>query len=185
MRSRSRSFLPCTLALALSLLRPAVVRAAEGDADSERRLALGLKVGLIPPVLATGEVLLRPVPHLALGVFGIVTGGGIGKGGTRVTLGGEAIYEFEVARRSSAYVSGSYAYYHAAREPNGDFETSQMLYATAGYTWKWSRVDVYLGGGLLVLLSDKTPPCRDWGCLDFIDLPFLLPTVEAGVRYAF
>lgn len=153
----------------------------------EKVFAFGVKAGLIPPVLSVAEFVVR-TQAIVMGVYGIVTDGGpIGDGGTRTNLGFELTYEIRPGRerRSSPYITASSDYYHAAKDSHGFFETSHALYTTAGYIWKASVVEFYLGGGLVFLLADELPPpnCTAF-CFRF-DSPPVLPTAELGLRLAF
>lgn len=166
-----------------ALSRPA--RAADPDVPPEQKIAIGAKAGLIPPVFSVVEVVVRPAPKLALGAFGLwlPAGVGPGNGGAKTALGGEVVYEFHDGRVHTPYLSGAYAYYHASTDANGNWETTQVAYLTAGYLWKWRSVELYFGGGLIIILSDETQPCTSI-CID-IGLPPALPTLELGVRFAF
>jgi hypothetical protein len=173
------------LASALSAVAAPVRAQVAGDeAQREHLLAVGVKLGLIPPILTVVEVVTRPRPKLTLGLFGMYTASaGIGNGAARISLGGEAILEFREGRRNTPYLSFAYDYFHASPDANGNWETSQVAYVTAGYVIKSSRVEVYFGGGLIFFLSDDLPPCTGF-CFDNSP-PLLLPTLELGARFAF
>lgn len=162
----------------------APVRAQVDDEPREHLLAVGVKAGLLPPILAVVEVVTRPRPKLALGLFGMYTSGvGLGNGAGRTSLGGELAIEFHPGRRNTPYVSLAYDYYHASPDANGNWETSQTVYLTAGYLLKSASVELYFGGGLFLLLADDLPPCPGF-CPNRNTSP-LLPTLDLGVRFAF
>jgi hypothetical protein len=168
----------------LSVVWPERARAGDGAILADRNVAVGVKLGIIPPIFTVAELVVRPAPHLALGIFGIVTPAvGIGNGGTRTSVGGELIYEVNEGRRGGAYLSLAYGYYHAALDASGFYETSHTLYATGGYVWKFQYVEVYCGGGFLILMMNETPPCTGF-CIDG-DPPPVLPTTELGLRFGF
>ena len=165
--------------------------APEADTDKEDRrpvsAALGVKLGVIPPVLVAPELIVH-APHLHLGVFGIATGGGIGEGGDRLTFGGELGYEFGQMGRNTPYVLGTILHYEAARSPSGYSETSEILSLTGGYEWKEGHLEVQLGAGLFFFLRDQVTraPCSDWFCPGFSMPAFLpLPAFDLSFRYAF
>jgi hypothetical protein len=163
---------------------PAPVQAQVDEAPRDHLLAIGAKAGIIPPILTVVEVVARPRPKLTLGLFGMYTSSsGIGNGAARISLGGEVVVEFNEGRRSTPYLSFAYDYFHASPDANGDWETSQTAYVTGGYLWKIARVDLYVGGGLLVVLSDDVPQCT--GLCQAFSPPLFLPTLELGVRFAF
>jgi hypothetical protein len=181
---------PLRAAATALVIVPAIVAAgptrarADDTIPADRKVAIGVKLGFIPPIFTVAELVVRPGPHLALGIFGIVTPPvGIGDGGTRTSVGGELIYEFNEGLRGTPYLSFAYGYYHAARDANGFYETSHTVYPTAGYNWKFRHVEFYCGGGLLFLLVDETPPCTGI-CLNS-DPPPVLPTTELGLRFGF
>jgi hypothetical protein len=163
---------------------PARAQVQGDEAPREHLLAIGVKAGILPPILAVVEVVARPRPKLTLGVFGMYTSGvGLGSGSARTSVGGEVAFEFREGRRNTPYVSLAYDYYHASPDAFGNWEISQTGYLTAGYLWKSARVELYLGGGLLIVLADDLPPCTGF-CVNSQVSP-LLPTLELGVRFAF
>lgn len=176
----------CKVALALALAGAAATPAPADaqDASSEDAIvAVGGRAGLIPPLLFAPEVMLRPCPNLAAGVFGMYTrGAGIGSGGTRTSLGGALLLEFQRGRRDTGYLSMAYDYYHASPNADGFWETLQLGYLTGGYMVKGSHVDLYFGGGLVFVLAQDKAPCTAF-CIDVT--PPLLPTLELGLHYAF
>ncbi|HEY4183644.1 MAG TPA: hypothetical protein VGP07_01185 [Polyangia bacterium] len=177
-------FLVLGVTAAAPAVRAQVPIRAQADESREHLLAVGLKAGLLPPILTVVEVVTRPRPKLALGLFGMYTSGvGLGNGAGRTSLGGELGIEFRGGRRNTPYVSFAYDYYHASPDANGGWETSQTAYLTAGYLWKARSVELYVGGGLFILLADDLPPCTGL-CLNRNTSP-LLPTLELGVRFAF
>jgi hypothetical protein len=156
---------------------------ADGAAEpKDIGIALGMKAGFIPPVFATPEFLVH-IPHLALGVFGILTDGGPGGGGLRSTLGFELGFERAPTTVSTPYLWAAYFHYDAAPDANGFYEKSDVLMLTAGYEWKWKHFEVQLGAGALFILKDETPPCREFICIN-ITIP-VLPAVDFGARYRF
>ena len=166
--------------------------AAEVEPDSEPRpvpvkAAIGVKTGVIPPVLAVPELMLH-LPHFFAGAFGIFTGGGLGNGGRRTTLGGEVGFEFNPPELSTPYLSGSYFRYEASANAAGFSESSDLLTLTAGYEWKLKHFELQLGAGALFVLRDDVPPpppCSGF-CLDFSGFgPKVLPTFELAARYRF
>jgi hypothetical protein len=158
---------------------------ADETIPAEHKLAVGVKLGVIPPIFTVPELVVRPAPHLALGVFGIYTSGaGFGQGAARTSIGGEAIYEFREGRQATGYFSVSYDYYHAAPNGSGFYETSQSGYLTGGIMAKGRFLDLYAGGGLIFLLSDEKPPCTEF-CISIVSTPPVLPTIELGARVAF
>jgi len=175
-------------AVVMTLSAPLVSRSARADEPqppAESLFALGGKAGIIPPILAVGELIVRPVPKLALGVFGMHTGGaGIGNGGPRTSVGGEIVYESREGRRNTPYVSFAYDYYHANTDANGFYETSQVAYLTGGYVLKGRYAEFYAGGGLIFFLVDDTPPCTGFCVLDSKPPP-VFPTLELGLRFPF
>src|SRR4051812_24317512 len=68
-------------------------------------VAIGLKAGVIPPVLVVPEIVLH-APHLFVGAFGIFIGGG-SLDGARATYRGELGYEFNQPGKSTPYLSGA------------------------------------------------------------------------------
>ncbi len=142
--------------------------------------ALGIKSGLIPPILVVPELVLH-AGHGMLGVFGIATSGGLGEGGARYTIGGELGYELGEPGRSSPYFLGSFFHYDASANATGFYERSEMLAFTGGYTWKGERVELQLGGGALLLLHDEVPPCSGFICVR-VTFP-VVPTFDLSLRY--
>ncbi|HEY0462840.1 MAG TPA: hypothetical protein VGC79_01465 [Polyangiaceae bacterium] len=142
---------------------------------AERLLAAGVRVGLIPPVFTVAELLVRPAPHVALGVFGMALH-------ERLSIGGELMVELAAPGESSLYAQAAYLYYSNTSE---HWQRSQLLYITAGYTWKFALgVELQLGAGALFVLSDETKPCTEGFCLNF-ETPKVLPTIDLAVRYGF
>jgi hypothetical protein len=173
------------LAGMIAVLWPAQSRADDFVPPPEHKLAIGVKVGLIPPILTAAELLVRPAPHLAVGAFGMATSGvGIGAGGARTSVGGELIYEVREGRQGTGYFSIAYDYYHAAPNAAGFYETTSLLFLTTGMAAKGRFVDAYAGIGLVILLSDEKPPCTDFCVSAGPHLP-VLPTLELGARFAF
>jgi hypothetical protein len=163
---------------------PAPAQVQVDDAPRDHLLAVGAKAGIVPPILAVAEVIARPTPKLAAGVFGMYTSGsGLGNGAARISLGAELVVEFRQGRQNTPYLSFAYDYYHASPDANRNWETSQTAYVTAGYVLKSSRVEFYFGGGLIFFLSDEVSPCSGF-CLNSSPPP-LFPTLELGVRFAF
>ena len=171
------------IALVLLTWFRAAALAAEEGVPPDRRFAIGVKLGLIPPVLAVPEILGRPAPHVAVGIFGIATDSGIGSGGHRLSLGAELAYEFREGRRNTPYIALAYGYYHADTDANGFYETSSTLYFTGGYTVKEGMLELTFGGGLLVMMVDDIPPCVGF-CISGLQAPPVLPTFDLEVRFA-
>ena len=167
----------------VALARPA--RADDPQAQQappDRKLAIGVRAGIIPPILTAAEIVVRPRAKLALGLFGMyTTGAGIGNGGTRTSIGGHITYEFRVGRRETPYFSFAYDYYHASPDTNGFWETTQLAYLTGGYIGKWDWLEFFFGGGIVVEVAEDKPPCQI--CVNVG--PGVLPTLELGVRFAF
>ena len=92
--------------------------AADSEPPAAISAAIGIKTGIIPPVLAAPELVIH-FPHVFLGAFAISTPGGIGNGGTRVTVGGEVAYEISEPDRSTAYFSSALFHYEAAKDSAG------------------------------------------------------------------
>lgn len=148
--------------------------ALAAEPSAERHLAAGLRVGLIPPVFTVAELLGRPVPHLALGVFGAAVP-------QRFSAGGELMFEANGLEDSTTYAQASFLYYSDSR---AHWERSQVVYLTAGYIWKFeSGFEAQLGGGALFILSDETKPCTEF-CFQFVQ-PTVLPTFDLALRYRF
>lgn len=181
-RWRRRSLLAGALAI-LTSLGPSA-RAGEDGAPRDRKLAVGIKAGIIPPVFLVAEVVVRPHPHLATGLYGIVTRSGPGTGGTRTSIGAEITYEVRDPGVSTPYITASFDYYHAATDANGNFETMHTLYFTGGYLLKGRFVEGYFGGGILLVLFDELRPCSGFCLGTGPTPPFLFPTLELGLRFA-
>jgi hypothetical protein len=158
--------------------------AAAADSEPEHAIsvAIGIKAGIIPPVAVAPELVIH-FPHLFLGAFGIATPGGVGNGGTRVTVGGEVAFEISQPDQSTAYLSSALFHYEAAKDSAGFYERSDMLTVTGGYEWKARHLDFQLGAGVLFLLKDETPPCSGWFCFNFHQS--LLPALDLSLRYRF
>ena len=175
MPHRSRALLPW-------LVLTAAVAPGQAAEDEAPRLpvevALGIKTGLIPPVLAAPELVVH-ADHALLGFFGM----GLGGDTRQTTLGGELGYEFAGFGLSTPYLLGSFFHYDSTTHATGDYERSDVLTATAGYEWKGNHMELQLGGGLLFLLRDEVPPCTGFGCIR-ITMP-VMPTFDLALRYRF
>jgi hypothetical protein len=172
-------------ALTAALILCLAAREARGqDVPPDRKLALGVKLGFIPPVLAVPEILVRPLPGVGLGVFGIMTSSGLGEGGRRLSLGGELIFDIRSGQRSGPYAAVAYGYYHADADAGGFYETSTSLYFTGGYTVKKRTFELAFGAGIVVQLSDEVPPCSGFFCGQVIAAPPALPALELALRWA-
>lgn len=156
--------------------------AADSEPPTAISAAIGIKTGFIPPVLAAPELVIH-FPHVFLGAFAISTPGGIGNGGTRVTVGGEVAYEISEPDRSTAYFSSALFHYEAAKDSAGFYERSDALTVTGGYEWKARHLDFQLGAGVLFMLKDETPPCSGWFCFNFHQS--MLPALDLSLRYRF
>src|SRR6266849_4229444 len=109
------------LILAISVA-PVVAASGAAEEPGAVGVALGVKAGFIPPVLATPELVLH-FPHFWLGAFGIRTNGGLGNGAGRLTLGGELGYEFKPPGESTPYLLGSFFHYSADTDASGFHES--------------------------------------------------------------
>ncbi|HET7787692.1 MAG TPA: hypothetical protein VFL36_17095 [Myxococcales bacterium] len=153
----------------------AAAAAPDPDWRSEHHLASGVRFGVIPPVFAVAEMLARPAPHLALGIFGMAVD-------RRSSGGGEVMVETARPGASTPYVQLAYLYYSDdGQRP----ERGHILYATAGYTWKSAHGEAQLGGGLLFFLSYEIAPCPAGSFICIGDvLPRALPTLDVAFRFA-
>ncbi len=168
------------VALLLVILPAAPAPADPGPEDAS--LAVGLKAGLLPPLFGLVEVVGRPLPHLGLGLAGVIAPGDItGKSGLRWTVSPEVMFEARPGR-STYYAEVAYVIYRASG-PGDWFEHFQSLrLVPLGYEWRWPAVELQVGVGAQVIVQDDVPPCTGW-CIDF-DIP-VIPDVEVGVRYRF
>jgi hypothetical protein len=149
-------------------------------------VAIGVKTGIIPPVLAVPEIVFH-APHFFFGAFGITTRGGVGAGGQRLTLGAEAAYEIHPPDRSTPYISASYFRYDSGADAGGFSERSDVVTLTGGYEWKANHLELQLGVGALVIVGDErtSPPCTGF-CFDFqLQTPRILPTFDLAARFRF
>ncbi len=147
--------------------------ASGADEPAPIGIAIGIKTGLIPPVLATPELVVHG-PHFLLGAFGIVTS-------DQLTLGGELGCEFAPPGKNTFYLLGSYFHY-SRNGTSGFYERSDAMTLTSGYEWKGRHVELQLGGGALFILADDVSPCTF--CFKGL-LPTVLPTFDLAVRYRF
>ena len=140
-----------------------------------RHLAAGVRFGVMPPIGTVIEVLVRPVPHLAFGVFGMKTP-------DKTTIGAELALEVAGAGESTPYAQVAYLDY---RDTSPQWERSKVLYVTAGYIWK-SRLgaELQLGAGGLLIVSEDLPACTGWFCFRPSGVP-ILPALELALRYGF
>jgi len=145
-------------------------------------VALGVKTGFIPPVFAAPELVVH-TPHVLLGVFGILTGGGPGGGASRQTVGGELGLELNAPDQSTPYLLGTWFHYNAAPDPSGFYERIEAVTLTGGYEWRWSRLELQLGLGALFVLKDETPPCSGWVCVKMDS--GVAPAFDLAARYRF
>jgi hypothetical protein len=148
-------------------------------------VAIGLKAGVIPPVLVVPEIVLH-APHLFVGAFGIFIGGG-SLDGARATYGGELGYEFNQPGKSTPYLSGAVFRYETWPDATGWYERIGLLALTAGYEWKLKHLDLQLGGGALIVVSHETaPPSCPGLCFDLRGLwPPLMPAIDLAARFRF
>jgi len=123
---------PSAWVLTLAVLTPLAFTShvhADSAAREEKRehlLAVGVRAGFIPPVFVVGEFLVRPVPHIAVGLFGLAIP-------ANYTLGGELTVELWAPGCSTPYVKAELARYWET----GDYWHRYTLgYVTAGYLWK-------------------------------------------------
>jgi len=152
--------------------RPAEARPER--ARPEEHLAAGVRLGFMPPVFTVAELLVRPTPHFALGIFGVPLH-------ERYTVGGELMLEMAEPGYSTVYVQGAYLYY---ADTSASAERSQVLYFTAGYLWKFDvGLELQLGAGALIVVTDETGSCAS-DCSE-LDDPMLLPTIDLALRYRF
>jgi hypothetical protein len=82
---------------------------------------------------------------------------------------------------STPYLQLAYLYYSdQGQRP----EQSQILYATAGYTWKSAHGEAQVGGGFLFFLWDRIAPCPagTFVCIGNV-LPPVLPTLDLAFRF--
>ena len=159
---------------------------AQADRPELPRVSVGLRAGVLLPALTLPEVTFGLVngaptgPQVTLSLVGVVLPAdwGFGNGGTRTTVGG--FLNFETRDASGMYVSLGYAYYHAAPDGNGFWETDQTGYATFGYLRRGENTDFFIGGGIIAILSEETA-CTGF-CID-LDTPPVLPTFDVGLRF--
>jgi hypothetical protein len=165
----------CASLLAACLCAAGATAAPDPDWPREHHVALGVRLGFMPPALAVAEVLARPVPHLALGLFGMAIS-------HQNSIGGEVMVETASPGASTPYIQLAYLSYS---EQAGRQEQSQLLYTTAGYTWKGARGEAQLGAGLFFFLSDELAPCPagTFVCIGNV-LPRILPTFDLGFRFS-
>jgi len=151
------------------------------------RVSVGMRGGVLLPVLTLPEITFglgngaMTGPQVTFSVVGAVLPGdwALGNGGTRTTLGG--FLNFETRDASGWYLSLGYAYYHAAPDGNGFWETDQTGYATFGWLRRGENADFFVGGGLVAILSEEHA-CTGW-CFDIVDTPPVLPTFDVGFRF--
>lgn len=156
---------------------PTPARADAGEESATLAFSLGIKTGLIPPLLAAPELVVHG-PHFLIGAFGMYGGAG------RSTIGGELGFELSPPGESTFYVLGTLFHYAQATNASGFYQRSDAVTLTGGYEWKWSRVELQLGAGALFVLRDDTPPCSGWFC-GFRPIPPVLPAVDLSARYRF
>lgn len=161
--------------LLASCLCAGAASAAPAEWQAEHHLCFGVRFGVVPPVFAVAEVLARPVPHLALGLFGMAVD-------RRSSGGGEVMVETASPGASTPYVQLAYLYYSDTGQRE---ERSQILYATAGYTWKSAHGEAQLGAGVLYFLSDELAPCAPgtFICFNHAIGPPVLPTLDLAFRF--
>ena len=145
------------------------------DIAEVRHLSAGVRFGFMPPIGTVIEVLVRPAPHLAFGVFGMKTP-------DKTTIGAELALEVAGAGESTPYAQVAYLDY---RDRSPQWERSKVLYLTAGYVWK-SRLgaELQLGAGGLLIVSEDLPACTGWFCFRPSGVP-ILPALELALRYGF
>jgi hypothetical protein len=138
-------------AFVLGLVLAAVVapgKAAEHEAPRVPiGVALGIRAGVIPPVLAAPEL----VVHAGNALFGFF-GMGLGGDTSRTTFGGELGYEFAEYGQSTPYALATFFHYDSSTHSTGAYEHSDVLTLTGGYEWKGRHVELQLGGGALLFL---------------------------------
>jgi len=162
----------------------AVVRASRPELP---RVSVGMRAGVLLPVLTLPELTFglgnrAPTgPQVTFGLVGAVLPGdwAFGNGGLRTTVGG--FLNFETRDATGGYFSLGYAYYHAAPDTAGFWETDQTGYLTFGWLSRGENADFFIGGGLVAILSQEKA-CTGW-CIDFVDIPPVLPTFDVGFRF--
>ena len=151
------------------------------------RVSAGMRAGIMLPALTLPEVTFglanqaKTGPQVTFSLVGAVLPAGWGfgdNGGLQTTVG--SFLNFETRDVSGGYVSLGYAYYHAAADSNGFWETDQIGYLTFGWLRRGENTDFFIGGGLVAILSEEHP-CTGW-CID-VDIPPVLPTFDVGFRF--
>jgi hypothetical protein len=101
--------------------------------------------------------------------------------GQQNSIGAGVMVETASPGASTPYIQLAYLSYS---ERTGRQEQSQLLYATAGYTWKSARGEAQLGAGVFFFLSDTFAPCPagTFICIDN-PLPRVLPTLDLAFRF--
>jgi hypothetical protein len=162
--------------LAACLFAGVASAAPDAGSQAEHHLALGVRFGILPPVLTVAEVLARPVPHLALGLFGMAVE-------RQSSGGGEVMVETASPGASTPYIELAYLYFSDTGQRE---ERSQILYATAGYTWKRRHGEAQLGAGVLYFLSDELGSCPagTFICFNHAIGPPVLPTLDLAFRFS-
>ena len=144
--------------------------------------SIGVRGGLIPPVLGALELLFRPAERLAVSLFGIHVPDSDGDDGSKTTIGAALTRELAKGRSHGAYASLSTYYYWDAPDAGGRGMKTATAALTAGYLWKFGWLDVQLGAGLQFLLFEDKPPC-EWFC--GMEAPPVLPAIDLAIRYSF
>lgn len=152
----------------------------------DRRLAVGARFGLFPPMFSALEVTVRLLRHFALSAYGLYLPDGVGivNRGRQFTLAGNLVVEMAEGRRSGWYFSLGAVYYHAFKDAQGFYETILTLPMTGGYLFKSEGFELQLGAGAQFVAADELPPCTGWICLRFGPPP-ILPALDLALRYAF
>jgi len=148
------------------------------------QFALGLRGGLFPPIFVIPEVTYKPAGPIAMNFSALYlpSGGGLGGGGPRLTLGTHLTAEFAEPAKSGWYCSAGAVYYHAFRDANGFYETVVLVPITAGVLARTPTLDVQIGAGVQ-LLSENLPPCSGW-CFRIMAPP-ILPALDLVFRHVF
>ncbi|WP_242344133.1 hypothetical protein [Anaeromyxobacter terrae] len=173
--------------LALALFALAAAPAVARDVNPDRSPSIGVKCGVIPPILTAPELLVRIGSGLAFGLFGIYT---TIDGEAQTLVAPEVLLELREGRRSTPYLEAAYLLYSETSK-GGGADKMDYFALTAGYEWKWSSVELQLGGGIQFLTREEKAPCEsqpgEWfgGCGLDLETPSVLPAIDLALRYRF